>query len=179
MAKSILKNVRISLHCCVDTQVKQQKCSSLIVYSSRKDFIEVSSYSQFRRTGGKPKMNSTPPSEETKTNSTPPSDFGWSLNQTLNQLLGFYDTKAAALIAADVVIFALLLQSKPTFSSHSEVLFKSIAEFLIVLFPFTYGLALLSLVVSAGFALYAFSPPTFRENENNPVLTRPTRHLSW
>jgi len=61
-------------------------------------------------------MSSTSPSEEPKTNNTPPSDFGWNLHQTLNQLIGFADAKAGALLAAAAVIFALLLQSKPTLS---------------------------------------------------------------
>jgi len=70
-------------------------------------------------------MNSTSPSEQSETNSTSPSeqceattppDFGWNLNQTLNQLIGFADVKGAALLAAAGVILTLFVPSKPIHS---------------------------------------------------------------
>jgi len=104
-------------------------------------------------------MSSTPPSEEPKTNSTPPSDFGWNLNQTLNQLIGFADTKAGALLAAAVVIFALLLSSKPTLSLSGIIIMYALALFCLAL-----------CAVCAGFAFFPFIPFRIRGNNRNPVF---------
>ncbi len=98
-------------------------------------------------------MSSTPPS---KTKNTPLSDFGWNLNQTLYQLIGFADTKAAALIAAAVAIFALLLSNKPTLS----------------LITILYAFALIFLAICALCACFAFFPFTIGENNRITAFWR-------
>jgi hypothetical protein len=111
-------------------------------------------------------MSSTSPSEQPKTNNTPPFDFGWNLNQTLNQLIGFADTKAAALLAAAGVIFTLLLSNKPThFPSGTTTIM--------------YGLALGCLALCAlcaGCAFLPFIPFRRRENKQNLVFWKYIRH---
>jgi hypothetical protein len=104
-------------------------------------------------------MSSTSPSKGPKMHNTPPSDFGWNLNQTLNQLIGFADFKGAALLGAAGVILTLFLQSKPTLSP---------GNILAVVF-------LVLCALCAGYAFLPFLPFRCRENKENPVFWKSIR----
>jgi len=109
-----------------------------------------------------PSPSEEPKTEETKSNSTTPPDFGWNLNQTLNQLIGFADFKAGALLAAAAVIIAVILQSKPTLS----------------LFDILALVCLALCALSAGWAFLPFLPFRRRGKKKNPVYWNWIQHLS-
>src|SRR5260370_33609119 len=113
-----------------------------------------------------PSPSEEPKTEEPKSNSTTPPDFGWNLNQTLNQLIGFADFKAGALLGATAVIIVLLLPNKPT---HPPSGIPVIMYYLALFF-----LALCALC--AGCAFLPFLRPRSRGDKYNPVFWKSIRH---